>query len=95
LTVKEIDTFRKLEEEGKIQVFKSIAKPDSSNRISAYAKRLNINYENNPGATAKHSDDLVVINSFCDDQLTRKDILLRQISDLNNCLSLLQASKRH
>lgn len=83
LTVKEIDTFRKLEEEGKIQVFKSIAKPDSGNRISAYAKRLNINYENNPGATAKHSDDLVVINSFCDDQLTRKDILLRQISDLN------------
>ena len=83
LTVKEIDTFRKLEEEGKIQVFKSIAKPDSSNRISAYAKRLNINYENNPGAAAKHSDDLVVINSFCDDQLTRKDILLRQISDLN------------
>ena len=95
LNVKEIEEFRKLENNGKIEIFKSISKPDSASRISTYAKRLQIEYDENQSASAaKHSDDLIHINPFNDDDVTRKDLLLRQISDLNDRFNAVREKER-
>ncbi|CAG2218609.1 unnamed protein product [Mytilus edulis] len=95
LNVKEIEEFRKLENNGKIEIFKSISKPDSASRISTYAKRLQIEYdENQSTSAAKHSDDLIHINPFNDDDVTRKDLLLRQISDLNDRFNAVREKER-
>ncbi|XP_063431122.1 uncharacterized protein LOC134713764 [Mytilus trossulus] len=95
LNVKEIEEFRKMENNGKIEIFKSISKPDSASRISTYAKRLQIEYDENQSASAaKHSDDLIHINPFNDDDVTRKDLLLRQISDLNDRFNAVREKER-
>ncbi|XP_052098864.1 uncharacterized protein LOC127733559 [Mytilus californianus] len=95
LNVKEIEEFRRLENNGKIEIFKSISKPDSASRISTYAKRLQIEYDENQSASAaKHSDDLIHNNPFSDDDMTRKDLLLRQISDLNDRFNAVREKER-
>ncbi|CAC5408030.1 unnamed protein product [Mytilus coruscus] len=95
LNVKEIEEFRRLENNGKIEIFKSISKPDSASRISTYAKRLQIEYDENQAAsTAKHSDDLIHSNPFIEDDMTRKDLLLRQISDLNDRFNAVREKER-
>lgn len=95
LNVKEIDDYRRQEDEGKIELFKSIIKPDSSQRISSYAKRLHIGYDDMKSASsAKHSDDLVSLNPFCEEDMTRKEILLRQISELNERFNAVAERER-